>query len=56
MDKLSPLRLVKRLKNNDFILESKLAKLNQNQNSKQPGRPDAMWKLYFILETKNHHI
>ena len=25
-----------RLKNSDFILESKMAELNQNQNSKQP--------------------
>ena len=25
-----------RLKNNDFILESKMAELNQNKNSKQP--------------------
>ena len=25
-----------RLKNNEFILESKMAKLNKNENSKQP--------------------
>ena len=31
-----------RLKNNDFILESKMAELNQNKNSKQPDRPDAV--------------
>ena len=31
-----------RLKNSDFILESKIAKLNQNKNSKQPHRPDAV--------------
>ena len=37
-----------RLKNIDFLLESKIAKLNQN--SKQPDRPDAVWKLYFTLE------
>ena len=30
-----------RLKNSDFILESKMAELNQNQNSKQPDWPDA---------------
>ena len=30
-----------RLKNSHFILESKMAKLNHNQNSKQPIRPDA---------------
>ena len=28
------------LKNNDFILESKMAELNQNNNSKQIDRPD----------------
>ena len=39
-----------RLKNSDFILESKMAELNQNKNSKQPGWPDAVWKFYFILE------
>ena len=31
-----------RLKNSDFILESKMAELNQNKNSKQPDRPDAV--------------
>ena len=31
-----------RLKNSDFILESKMKELNQNQNSKQPDRPDAV--------------
>ena len=41
---------VHRLKNSDFILESKMAELNQNKNSKQPDRPDAVWKLYFTLE------
>ena len=31
------------LKNSDFIiLESKMAQLNQDQNSKQPDRPDAV--------------
>ena len=30
------------LKNSDFILESKMAELNQNKNSKQPDRPDAV--------------
>ena len=33
---------VHRLKNSDFILENKMAKLNQNKNSKQPDRPDAV--------------
>ena len=36
-----------RLKNSDFILESKMTKLNQNKNSKQLGRPDAVRKPYF---------
>ena len=39
-----------RLKNSDFILESKMTELNQNQNSKQLDRPDAVRKVYFILE------
>ena len=34
-----------RLKNSDFILESKMAELNQNKNSKQLVRPDAVRKL-----------
>ena len=33
-----------------LILESKMAELNQNKNSKQLDRPDAVWKLYFTLE------
>ena len=31
-----------RVKNSDFILQSKIAELNQNKNSKQPNRPDAV--------------
>ena len=31
-----------RLKNIDFILESKMVELNQNKNSKQPDLPDAV--------------
>ena len=31
-----------RLKNSDFILESEMDELNQNQNSKQPDQPDAV--------------
>ena len=42
-----------RLRNSDFILESKMAELNQNKNSKQPDRPDVVWKLYFTLEINN---
>ena len=30
-----------RLKNSDFILESKIRELNQNKHSKQLDRPDA---------------
>ena len=33
-----------------FNLESKIAELNLNKNSKQPDWPDAVWKLYFTLE------
>ena len=38
-----------RLKNSDFILENKLTELNQNKNSKQADRPDAVRKLYSTL-------
>ena len=31
-----------RLKNSNFTLESKMTKLNQNINLKQPDRPDAV--------------
>ena len=31
-----------RLKNSDFISESKMAELNQNKNLKQLDRPDAV--------------
>ena len=39
---------VHRLKNSNFILESKMAELNKNKN--QPDKPDVVWKLYFTLE------
>ena len=39
-----------RLRNSNFILESKMAELNQNKNSKQQDRTDAVRKLYFTLE------
>ena len=39
-----------RLKNSDFILESKMVELNQSQNSKHPDGSDSVWKLYFTLE------
>ena len=41
---------VHRLKNSNFILESKKVELNQNQNSKQPDWPDAVWNLYFTFK------
>ena len=44
-----------RLENSDFILESKMAELNQNKNSKQPDGPDAVWKLYLTLEINEQH-
>ena len=44
-----------RLKNNDFILESKMMELNQNKNSKQPDQSDAVWKAYFTLEINEEH-
>ena len=47
------LGLVERLKNSDLILESKMAELNQNKKSQQPGWPDSVWKLYLISEI-NH--
>ena len=42
MDKLVTLGLVERLKNSDFILKCKIAKLFQNKNLKQPDQPDAV--------------
>ena len=42
MDELVTLGLVERLKNSDFILETKMAELNKNKNSKQPDRSDAV--------------
>ena len=47
---------VYRLKNSDFILESKMVELNQNKNSKQPDRPDTVWKIYFTLVKMNRSI
>ena len=48
--KLTIAFFVYRLKNSDIILASKVMELNQNKNSKQPDRPDPVWKLYFTLE------
>ena len=39
---------VQRMKNSNFILESEMAELYQNEN--RPDWPDAVWKLYFTLE------
>ena len=41
---------VLKLKNSYFTSESKMVELNQNNNSKQPDRLDAVRKLYFNLE------
>ena len=46
------LGLVEKLKNSDFILESKMAELNQKKYSKQPDWPDAARKLFFYLGNK----
>ena len=43
-----------RMKNSDFILESKKAELNKGKNSKQ-NRPDAVSKLYFTLKINELH-
>ena len=48
--------MAERLENSDFILESKMAELNQNKNSKQPDRPDSVWKLYFTFEINEWNI
>ena len=44
------LAIFQKLKNSDFILESKMAKLNQNKNSNQPDRPDSVLKIRFTFE------
>ena len=43
------------LKNSNFILESKIAELNQNKNLKQLDRPHAVRKLYFALKINELH-
>ena len=47
---------VYRLKNSDFILESKMVELNQKKNSKQPDRADTVWNLYFTSEINESSI
>ena len=44
------------LKNSDFILESKMAELNQNKNSEQIDGANVVRKLYFTLEKMNSAI
>ena len=44
------LAIFEKLKNNDFILESKMAKRNQNKNSNQLNRPDSVLKIRFTFE------
>ena len=41
-DNIGNLENSHRVKNRDFILESKMAELNQNKNSKQEDRPGAV--------------
>ena len=38
------------LKNSNFVLESKMAELNQNKNSEEPDQPHTLCKFYFTLE------
>ena len=40
----------RRLKNSDFILESKIVEVNQNKNKKETDWPDEVWKFYSTLE------
>ena len=47
---------VHRLKNLDFILEIKISELNQSKKSKQPDRPDAVWKLVLHWKKMNKTI
>ena len=53
---VSDARTGKKIENSDFILESKMAELNRNKNSKQRDWLDVVWKLYFILEINHLHI
>ena len=45
-----------RLKNSDFISESKMAELNQTKNLKQLDRPDAVRNVYFTLEINEYTL
>ena len=44
------LGLLEKLKNNDSILESEIAQLNQDKKSKQPDWPDTVRNIYFTSE------
>ena len=46
--------MVESFKNRDVVLESKMAEINQNKNSKQTDQPDVLWRLYFTLEIIAH--
>ena len=48
-------RNFQRLKNSDFILQSKISELNKNKNSKQADRLDAVQKFYFTLGINEQH-
>ena len=47
--------LIYRLKNSDFILESKMGELNQNKNLKQLDQLDAVKNFYFSMEIKGEY-
>ena len=53
MDKSVTVGLVESLKKVISFLKSKMAEINTNKNSEQPDQPDAVWKLYFTLETND---
>ena len=44
-----------RLKNGDFVLESKMVELNKNNTSKQLNQQDAVRKLYLTLQINEQH-
>ena len=47
------LGLVQKFRNCDFNLENILVQLNKNKKSKPSDWPDAVWRLYVILEMNN---
>ena len=51
------LGLVRRLKNGDFILKSKMMEPNQNKKLNKPlDCSDAIWKIYFNSEINKSQI